>query len=62
MTKEQQWAALRATMVLPTIQSWENAITQHTERDYAAVREMKKLQGTTRTSGWRKNEIKRRRA
>lgn len=58
--KEQAWAELRAGMVLKPQPSWENAITQHTEREYAVVREARRLQGRTRNGGWRKDEIKRR--
>lgn len=55
---EQGWHAFKATLPSTNHMNWEDAITQHTEREYQQVREHNR-KDRARNGGWRKHETRR---
>lgn len=65
--KEQAWTELRAEMILPVIQSWENAIPPHTEREWHESRDQSLLRERRgvkagRNGGWRAGTVEKRKS
>lgn len=56
---EQDWHAFKATLPLSRHMNWDDAITQHAEREYQQVRERNREESRARNGG-RHNGTKRR--
>lgn len=56
---EQGWHAFKATLPSTNHMNWDDAITQHTERESQQVREHNRKESRARNGGWRKHETRR---